>query len=227
MSSMSITRGEKRRRALLKAARQIVREGGFRDLHMNAVAAAAGVAVGTIYRYFPSKAELCAELVATVSQRELDVMTEIASADGPASERLRDAVQSFARRAYRSGRLAYAMIAEPVDPEVEDVRLGYRAAIGNVYKRLIEDGIADGSLHASDPDTASACLTGAFMEGTIGPLTPGHEADPAEIEAAVAQIGAFCVNGVRAPAHHRASADTTATEPDKMTKDRAGGTGHA
>ncbi len=42
---------------------------------MNAVAAAAGIAVGTIYRYFLSRAELCAAIVSTASQREVDVLS--------------------------------------------------------------------------------------------------------------------------------------------------------
>jgi len=194
----ALPRHEKRRQALLKAARGVVREGGFRELQMTSAAAAAGVAVGTIYRYYPSKAALCAELVATVSQRELEVMTAIAESDGPAAERLRGAVESFAARAFRSGRLAYAMIAEPVDPQVEDTRLAYRAAISRLLRRLLVEGAHDGSLSVADPDTASACITGAFMEGVIGPLAPDATAAAQEIAEAVAQIGAFCLHGVSA-----------------------------
>ncbi len=204
-------RAEQKRAALLKAARRLVTEGGFRDLQMNSVAAAAGVAVGTIYRYFPSKAELCAELVARVSQREVDVLREIARSEGPAAERLEDAVRSFAARAFRSGRLAYAMIAEPVDPEVEDTRLSYRSLIGGIFKALLVEGMGDGSLDAADPDTASACITGACMEGVIGPTSPGQEASAAEIAAAVAQIGRFCLQGVAAPASIKNEREETPT----------------
>lgn len=190
------SRGEKRRQALLSAARTVMREGGFRELQMATVAAAAKVAVGTIYRYFPSKAELCAELVATVSQRELDVLREIAQSDGSAAERLRAGVESFAARAFRSGRVAYAVIAEPVDPEVEDVRLRYRAEIARVFRALLEE--RDGALACDDPDTASVCIVGAMLEGAIGPLSPDQEAGAAEIATAVRQIGAFCLGGVAA-----------------------------
>ncbi len=192
-------RAEKKRSLLLKAARSVVRDGGFRELQMNTVAAAAGVAVGTIYRYFPSKAQLCAELVGSVSERELSVMQEIAKDEGPAPVRLQAAVRSFAARAFKSGRLAYAMIAEPVDPEVEDVRLRYRAEISTVFKQLLSEGRAEESLQVLDLDTASTCITGAFMEGVIGPLSPGEEASAAEIERAVEQIAVFCLRAVAAP----------------------------
>lgn len=194
MIQISSSRGERRRQALLKAARTVVREGGFRELQMASVAAAAEVAVGTIYRYFPSKAELCAELVARVSQRELDVLSEIAASGGTAAERLCAGVESFSARAFRSGRLAYAVIAEPVDPEVEDVRLRYRAEIARVFKAMLDE--QDGTLVCDDSDTASVCVVGAVMEGVIGPLSPGQEADADEIATAVRQIGAFCLGGV-------------------------------
>ena len=39
-----------------------------------AVAARAGIAAGTVYRYFPSKTDLIAELVAAIAGRELAAM---------------------------------------------------------------------------------------------------------------------------------------------------------
>ncbi|MHA1151692.1 MAG: TetR/AcrR family transcriptional regulator, partial [Alphaproteobacteria bacterium] len=68
---------------LLATARRIVADGGFQDLRMATVAIAAGMAVGTIYRYFPSKMQLCVELVSMASQREVDVLAGIALSEGP------------------------------------------------------------------------------------------------------------------------------------------------
>jgi AcrR family transcriptional regulator len=45
---------------ILRAARSVVMDGGFGAVQMNAVAAAADIAVGSIYRYYASRAELCA-----------------------------------------------------------------------------------------------------------------------------------------------------------------------
>jgi len=70
---------------ILRAARSVVLDGGFRELQMNAVAAAAGVAVGTIYRNFPSRAELCAAIMSVTSQREVDVLSGVALAKGALS----------------------------------------------------------------------------------------------------------------------------------------------
>jgi AcrR family transcriptional regulator len=87
------------------------------------IAATANLATGTIYRYFPSKADLLAEELSIVSQREVDVIEGIASTAGSAKQRLADTVGAFVARAFRGRRLAYALIAEPCDPEIDQARL--------------------------------------------------------------------------------------------------------
>ncbi|WP_241197035.1 TetR family transcriptional regulator, partial [Streptomyces sp. ADI91-18] len=56
-------RQEARRRRILHASAQLASRGGFDAVQMREVAEAAGVALGTLYRYFPSKVHL---LVATM-----------------------------------------------------------------------------------------------------------------------------------------------------------------
>jgi AcrR family transcriptional regulator len=168
------------RARILRAARQLVAEGGFREAQIAAVAALAEVAVGTVYRYFPAKADLFAEIVRTVSQREVDVLREIADSGGPASERLAAAVRAFASRAIRGRRLAWAVLAEPVDPEVDDVRLEYRRNHYGAFERIIREGVKAGEFPPQDVEASAACLVGAFMEGLVGPLAmesvgPGGE----------------------------------------------------
>jgi len=193
-----------KRAQILRAARGVVAEGGFRDLQMNAVAAAAGVAVGTIYRYFPSRAELCAAVVSITSQRELDVLAAVAATDDPAPRKLCDAVRTFAARALRGRRLAYALIAEPIDPEVEGTRLRYRRAIGEVFEGIIREGIGAGVFRPLDAEVAGACLVGAFMEGLVGPLAPDTRGQAARSDAVAASIAELCLAAVAngAPGDH-------------------------
>jgi AcrR family transcriptional regulator len=184
---------------ILRAARSVVMDGGFRELQMNAVAAAAGVAVGTIYRYFPSRAELCAAIVSTTSQREVDVLSGIAVAEGEPSQKVRDAVRTFASRAMRGRRLAYGLIFEPIDPEVESTRLKYRRAVARVFETIIREGIASGEFREVDVEVAGACVVGAFMEGLVGSLAPdtgGVQARADEIASAIADL---CLAAVAKP----------------------------
>ena len=64
-------------------------EGGWRHAQVAAVAAKAGLATGTVYRYFPSKADLFAEVLANVSRRERDVVAAIVDGDGTPASRLK------------------------------------------------------------------------------------------------------------------------------------------
>ena len=176
---------------ILRAARSVVMEGGFRELQMNAVAAAAGIAVGTIYRYYPSRTDLCAAIVSVTSQREVDVLSGIAVAEGSPSQKVRDSVRTFAARAMRGRRLAYGLIFEPIDPEVESTRLKYRRAIARVFETIIREGIAVGEFREQDVEVAGACLVGAFMEGLVGSLAPdtgGVQARAEEVAQAIADL---------------------------------------
>ncbi|MBR0874086.1 TetR/AcrR family transcriptional regulator [Bradyrhizobium tropiciagri] len=184
---------------ILRAARGVVMDGGFQELQMNAVASAAGIAVGTIYRYFPSRAELCAAIVSTVSQREVDVLAGIAVAEGEPSQKVRDAVRAFVLRAMRGKRLAYGLIFEPIDPEVESTRLKYRRAIARVFETIIREGVAAGEFRELGVEVAATCLVGAFMEGLISVLAPGAAGVPARPEEFADSIADLCLAAVVKP----------------------------
>src|SRR3954452_23861207 len=102
------------RERIVRAALDQLADGGYASTSIQAVAARAGVAVGTVYRHFPSKADLLAEVFRRASQRELDVILEVATHEGSAAERVAEAVEAFCRRALAGPVLAYALIAEPV-----------------------------------------------------------------------------------------------------------------
>src|SRR5918992_5181516 len=106
------------RERIVAVALEQVAKGGYASAGIQQVASAAGVAVGTVYRHFPSKGDLFAEVFRRASQRELDVVVEVSgpSQDRPATERVAAAVEAFCRRALAGPVLAYALIAEPVDP---------------------------------------------------------------------------------------------------------------
>jgi AcrR family transcriptional regulator len=189
----AIQRQADKRARILKAARDLVADGGWSAAQVDHVAVKGGVATGTVYRYWSSKSELCAEIVGTVSTREVGIVRAIADADGTPIEKLAAAIRTFASRALQGRRLAYALIAEPVDPEVESVRLDYRAQLAQCFERILREGIMRGVFPRLDPAVAAACIVGAFMEALVGPLAPakgtGARADRHLIE----QITQFCL----------------------------------
>ena len=75
-----------RRSAILAAARETCADGGMAAVQIAPVAIRANVAAGTVYRYFPSKADLISELIADVSRDELAAIRRAAdAAPGPSS----------------------------------------------------------------------------------------------------------------------------------------------
>jgi AcrR family transcriptional regulator len=178
------------RERIVGAALDQVAEGGYGSAGVQTVAARAGVAVGTVYRHFPSKGELFAEAFRRASQRELDVVLEISDADGrSAAERVGAAVEAFARRALAGPVLAYALLAEPVDPAVESERLRFRIGYRDAFARVLDDGVAEGELRPHDTRTVAAALVGGLGEALVGPLSAANGNSK---EALIATLVQFC-----------------------------------
>lgn len=178
------------RARIVRAALELVAHGGYREAQVAAVAKRAGVATGTVYRHFPSKAELFTEVFRVASQHEVDAVAEAADVRASAPERIAAAVEMFARRALQGRRLAWALLAEPVDPAVEAERLQFRRAYADVFARAIGDGVMAGELPPQDPDFIATALVGAIGEALVGPLSPGAHPDP---DALVRHLITFCL----------------------------------
>lgn len=183
------------RQRILLSARKLVAEGGFRAAQIAAVAADAGLSTGSIYRYFPSKAELFVEVLGEAVKHEIDILRSVVRSEGSAGTRLRRAVESFARRAFEGPFLAYAFIAEPADQEVDAERIRARREIGKVFKTVLREGIASGEFPDQNPDVVAACIVGAFTEALIGPIGPTRINDK-QREQVIETISLFCQRAV-------------------------------
>ena len=188
------------RQRILDAARQRVAADGFAGVAMAAVAEAAGVATGTVYRYFPSKADLFAEVFRVASGREVAVMAEIVDGPGSATARARRAIETWARRAIAGRAMAYALIAEPVLPEIEAERLAYRRAYAEVLTALVLDGVQRGEFTVRDAALTAAALVGAMAEALVGPLAPSDHTLQDRSDAIVEALLEVCLNALGAPA---------------------------
>ena len=133
-------RNEAQRERVVAAARALVASGGFAATSIHAVAERAGVATGSVYRHFPSKAHLFVDVFAEASSREVQTMARAAEGHTTATEALRAAITTWAARALEGRTLAYALIAEPVMPEVEAARLEFRRAYICVLREILQRG---------------------------------------------------------------------------------------
>ena len=184
------------RERIVSAAYDLIAEGGYVNASVAAVAARAGVAVGSVYRHFPSKSDLFAEVFREASQREVDAMREAAAGldNGAAGERIAAGTDAFARRALAGRRLAWALLAEPVDPAVEAERLHFRESYRDVIAGVLREGIAAGELPDQDPEASAAALVGAIGEAMVGPLSPA--ANGGDPEAVIRNLLSFCQRAI-------------------------------
>jgi AcrR family transcriptional regulator len=181
----------------MRATRQLIGRGGFRAARITAVAAAAGLSTGSIYRYFPSQAQLFIEVLTAAVSHEIELLERIAGAPAAAPQRLKNAVESFARRALEGRNLAYAFIAEPIGAQVDVARMRARREFCQVFQRLLTGGIRSGEFPPQDAEVAAACIFGAFTEALVGPIAPGSKAvTPRARARLVAAISRFCLSAV-------------------------------
>ena len=186
------------RARIVSAALAQVAEGGYASASIQAVAARAGVATGTVYRHFPSKVELFGEVFRRQANQELGVLEEIATHDAPVLRRVAEATEVLARRALASPTLAYAQIAEPVEQEVEAERLVLRRGYRDAFARILRDGIERGELEPHDTQTYGAAILGAISEALVGPLS---DPNPRNREALIASLVQFTTGRVHAVAN--------------------------
>jgi AcrR family transcriptional regulator len=167
-----VRRLAQREDTILAAATGLAAQAGMAAVQIAAVAEHANIAAGTVYRYFPSKTDLVAELVAAVAEREIGAMRAAANAaPGPLSA-LAAAIFTFAARSLAERRLAWAVIAEPVDADVDAARLDFRQSLAAELAARIRAAIAGGHLPDQDVEVAAPAIVGALLGGLIGPLAP-------------------------------------------------------
>jgi AcrR family transcriptional regulator len=169
-----------RRGAIVAAARALASEHGMEAVQIAPVADRAGIAAGTVYRYFPAKTALVEALVETVAEAEIAAMREAAGqAPGPLSA-LAAAIVTFAARARRQRRLIWALTAEPVDPDIDKARLAFRRALASEIERLL------GGEQTAEiaPALAAPAVLGGLLEGLVGPLAQGEGTVAKDREAA-------------------------------------------
>jgi len=173
------------RERLLRAARELIEEGGYGAASVIAIGERAGLAAGTLYRHFGSKEGLFVEVFRSVCDGEVRAIQSAAASmphDASHVDRLETVLATFAQRALRSPRLAWALIAEPVDPLVDAERLAYRERYSAITADTLRQAIAAGELPHQNVELTAAALVGGCGEALVGPLSPLAGATPAVVE---------------------------------------------
>lgn len=175
--------------AILEAATRILEEEGLAGMTTNRTAELAGVSIGSLYQYFPSRDAILAELVRRMRVSMSGELLAAIAAARPLP--LREAVPMLLRVATEQYQAAPRLMAAleaaearlPRDPEVSDRRLAIREALTECLARYGVDrpavaaldifamtrGIVMAGLNAGVTDFAS--LRARATRAALGYLT--------------------------------------------------------
>jgi AcrR family transcriptional regulator len=158
-------RSEKSRTAIVTATRELLLERGFDGLTIEAVAARAGVGKQTIYRWWPSRPALVADVILEDADK---ILASVDHTDDVSADLVRWVGKLVASLTTARG-LAMLRILTVAGMEHEDtavrLRAGFSAPLhGSVRARLVADGI--------DADAAESAAD-AIVGGVVYPILSG------------------------------------------------------
>jgi AcrR family transcriptional regulator len=156
-------RNEDARLAVLAAADELLVERGFGGVTVEGIAARAGVAKQTIYRWWPSKVDVLLDTLVEEADRRLKIPE-----DGPVVDAIRAYLRALARFLTKAdaGKVLLALIGEAQhDPETATLfHERYLDPRRARERALLRRGIAAGELPAGlNPDAALDALIGPIV----------------------------------------------------------------
>ena len=175
---------------ILAATARVLVKKGFDGLTTNAVAEAAGVSIGSLYQYFPSKEALVAALIEQhIEQMNAAILNELTRvAQLPMAQAVR-AVIELTIRAHSIEPELHRVLTEQV-PRVG--RLARLAEADAICRRMVAGILAArrDELAISDPDTAAFVLVHSIEAIThrAALFSPERLRDPRLIDEAVAMV---------------------------------------
>jgi AcrR family transcriptional regulator len=184
---------EVKREAVLRTAAQLFNEKGYHATSLDEVAERLHVTKPTLYYYVRNKEAILFECVRTGLEMMRAAIEAAGASGGSAMDKLVSAMREYARVATMDFGMCIIRVGEePLPPESQRQLRRLKAAIDHEFRRLIEQGIAEGSIAPCDPKIAAFTLAGA-LSWIARWYRPGGELAPDEI---AAQCIGLIVNGL-------------------------------
>ncbi|MFC5246728.1 TetR/AcrR family transcriptional regulator [Streptomyces nigrescens] len=166
-------------RRLVSAAVEAFAERGYHATTTRDIAGRAGMSPAALYIHYKTKEELLYRISGIGHEKALRIMGAAAEAGGSATERLRDAVRTFARWHAEHHTTARVIQYElqALSPEHYTEITGLRRRTDRLLRQVIQDGADSGEFRADDvPGTTlavlSLCVDVARWFTSDGPRTP-------------------------------------------------------
>lgn len=185
--STRVSRRRDRRKAeIVKTATTILADAGYAGMSLEDVAEKTDIAKATLYHYFSSKDDLVEAALESLTQevlQRLEAREQSVRNDAPASEMLAALVDEQVLILTETAPEVAAAFSWPrAWPTVfEESMKQMRRRHDDVFRRVVDRGIADGEFHVDNVSVTLQCLHGILNQASVW-VRPGvHENDRTEV----------------------------------------------
>jgi len=154
---------EAKRNAVLQAAAQLFNERGFHATSLDDIAARLNVTKPTLYYYVKNKDEILLQCVSKGLQMMLEGIAASRAAGGKAIDQLMTCMQVYARIVTMDFGMCLIRVGdEQLPPESRKELRRLKSAIDQEFRRLVAEGVAEGSIQPCDPKITAFVIAGAL-----------------------------------------------------------------
>ena len=168
---------------LVREARELLEQGGLKQLNLRTLAARAGITAGSMYHHYESKTALLGELAAG-GFKELRMALERADRDAGDGRRLRGWATAYFGFAQKEPAL-FALMFDPELANLANVAEAREAALESLRRIVAEVAAAQGRNEPPSDQITLAVWAASHGTALLAASTPAH---PALIEDVIAGL---------------------------------------
>ncbi|MGH7639889.1 MAG: TetR/AcrR family transcriptional regulator [Candidatus Dormibacteria bacterium] len=161
---------EEVKRRILEGAARAFSAAGFQGTSVPDIATEAGVSVGLLYRYFPSKADLFTACCLSEMEAEMAALTQRLAGIANPSERLRQGVEFYLQQMQAkrgAGVILGAMAEAPLSQDVRQVLQIRADTIQGFVRGYLDEGIRSGELDPATPVADFTLAISMMLDGVV------------------------------------------------------------
>jgi TetR/AcrR family transcriptional regulator, cholesterol catabolism regulator len=153
---------------ILQSAAQVFRQKGFHGASMADIAEAVSLQKASLYHHFGSKQEILLELLDRALEMVTAHMAEVMQGDVSTEEKLRLAMRAYLKTLSEQADLVSVLLLEfrSLDPELYTRHIPNRDRFEQMWRDLIQQGVADGTFACENIPLTARGLFG-LMNWTI------------------------------------------------------------
>ncbi len=154
---------ELKRQAVLQTAAQLFNERGFHQTSLDDIAERLHVTKPTLYYYVKSKDDILLECVRSALELMKSEINAARQRGGRALDQLVTCMRIYSDIVTQDfGKCVIRIGEEPLPPPVQKELRRLKAGIDHEFRRLIADGVQEGTIAPCDPKLAAFVLAGAL-----------------------------------------------------------------